>query len=321
MPGVVAVLIAVFALMCSMPGAFAQGILGTGAPFFGNFIGTSGEYALPGAINVDVGYCSHTHPVSFTLEVDGTPVPSAFELINQDYPLEGLWLGISGETAVRESLDLVLSGTWLVFSQGAAKGTYQHFDGSQATRTREMTASTDWYTAEAAGRLWLTGSSALLFGFRYDSFATSLKRPANPINFGGSRPDQEGNIRINSYLPFAGLAVTFGETVKASIIGFPCAPGHARYEETVGSSPVRYEAGGYFSTSYFVEAAAEYGFNVLGGTASLFGTWTWLHGVASVNFTRFDAGVDAGSQTYSLTLDRKNLIIGGRVSIPFQSLL
>jgi len=153
-------------------------------------------------------------------------------------------------------------------------------------------------------------------GFRFDSFSTNFTDPTPTASFGTSTPGDEADVTITAYIPYVGLVVNLDSTVKFGLIGFPYVFGTVKYNETIGGVPVRYEFSGNLQDSYFLETFAEFGTQVMGGYAGIFGILTYLHTSSDVDFNRLTAATST-SVPYRITHDRQNWILGGKFALSF----
>jgi hypothetical protein len=123
-------------------------------------------------------------------------------------------------------------------------------------------------------------------------------------------------------MPYVGLLAKYGKAVRAGVLGFPYVPGHIRYGETLGGLEPRIKVSGPISKSYFFEAFAECGAELMGAKMGFFAKWTYVHCKAGTDAAAEDPHPVNPENRYDsvdVTFDRRNWIVGGVVGLDFIS--
>jgi hypothetical protein len=286
---------------------------------FGRATGCAGDITPGGGLAFEIGYTGDRRGVALDFTTD-EGFGRAFPNWRLKYPLQGLWLGLSASLPVNERLSFIASGSWLVPSNQESDEE-QFFTGARPTLLRNWRTSIQWYTAGAGAALSWDGPVTLLGGFRYDSFETNFDDPAE-VYFVGGLPTDEADVRVNLYIPYVGLVARYGSVVRAGFIGFPYVPGHIRYGETLGGLEPRIKVSGPISQSYFFEAFAECGTELMGANIGFFAKWAYVHAKAGTDAIAEGSDPQNPENRYDsvdVTFDRRNWIVGGAVGLQFIS--
>jgi len=266
-------------------------------------------------LTFDVGYLISSRAAVLDITAEGA-VPGGTSQFTHRYPVEGLWLALSADGRVGD-LGVFARGSWLVPANRLSEEFYL-FSG--ATGHRNWSTKIQWYNGDIAGLYPAYGGVSGIGGFRFDSFSTNFGDPAGVSpNFTAARPGDEADLTMTAYIPYVGLVVNLDSVVKFGLIGFPWVPGTVKYSSTFGGTVpggLRYEASGNLKRSYFLETFAEFGTQVMGGYAGIFGILTYLHTAADVDLDRLGVAVPT-SVSYTLTHDRQNWILGGKFALSF----
>ena len=312
------VVLASLLVLALVPGfASAQSWLLPGLPALPSF-GGNGCGSCPGglggvSIGADVAYVGYSRSTTFELTSQGQGVLAGGTDFRQGYPVHGIQLSGMATTAPNDRMTLFARGTWLLPWNGESFETTA-FGAARPERT--WTTSTQWWTAEGAGAWTLNGASAVVAGLRYDSLQTNFSDPTEPnVIFGQIG---EADLQVNLWIPYVGIVVQQGPA-KFGVIGTPWVPGHVRYRQTHFTT-VRMSGSGAVRNGYFLEAFGELNANLMGATAGLFAKWTLVHtrSVASVS-DRVGGGVILGNDTFDITFDRPNWILGAQAALKFNS--
>jgi len=287
---------------------FAQGL---GLPSFGGLMG--GPSCAPKAdpkggagLALEVGYLTTNPSVSLDFTADQLALGGVRQFQHR-YPVQGLWLALSADGRVGD-LGVFTRGSWLVPSN---KESDEAYNGTVALRT--WGAKTQWYTLEGAGMYPAYGSFAAVGGFRYDAFDTSFSDPV-AVGLAFTNPSDEADVTVRAYIPYFGLVVNQDAALKFGLIGFPYLFGNVKYNQTFGGV-FHFESSGALRNGYFLEAFAEYGAQIMGGYAGIFGTWTYLRASADMDITQ--AGAAGAPQPYTFSMQRQNFIFGGKFALSF----
>lgn len=278
-------------------------------------------------MKAEVGYAFGPRGMAFTADYQW-PFP-IFEI---KYPVEGLWLGLCLEKPPRANLGLFLKGTWLApISQRISDFGFLDF---QLFRSRWDT-KTQWYTLDVAATYPVDSTFDVLAGFRFDSLDTTFKnsdadggRGFVPSDYAWLM-DREDHLSFACYIPYVGLSLQYGQAVRLSVIGTPFFWDSLVYIRNTGPNDTlagRWASSWEFrsrpaSTAYFIEATAEYGWDVGVGKANLLAKWTYLRttfpGILNANTS---TGRDS-EELEGLTLSacRQNVVLAGSFTVPFTS--
>lgn len=315
------------ALFLAFPiGASAQG-------WFGGLFGSSGqsgsccspcEPCCPSSIKLDVGYLFGDRGVQIGPSVsrdnvsgDGTFVgASAWK---SQWRVQGVQLGATAQVPLRDDFGVLLRGTWLFPDNSKASDTYTIPTGLAGDFAVNWGTKTQYYTLDAAAVYPACALCNVLGGFRYDSLCTDFKNPSyGLLNFDGADKAQG---TINEFIPYVGLAVNYGTTARVAFIGTPILWGTLKFEETFGrTGPIAYQYNATLQKGYFLEASAEYGVNIGGGTASLLAKWTYLHSTGTPTAHANEPGIpNADVAKLSTDLLRQNVLLAAQFNVPFTS--
>ncbi len=256
------------------------------------------------------------------------------------FPVRGVKLSLSGQKVVSPNTALVLSVSYLIPSLVDAVDTYDWQTVRQGfhTQARGWKADLQWWDVDGMGVFRPYEALSILGGFRYDSFQTCFSDPSSMQNIaGGLRgyPTDESDLTITCYVPYAGVQVNMGSpygnlTVKA--IGTPWLPGEVIYKNTVNAErPAggvrfnRFSTSGSFSSAYLLELFAEYGLDIAGYRAALFGEYSLTHAVAHLEKERVQqptgGSVLTDSDRFAFSFNRNVWVVGGKISIQLAGLL
>lgn len=300
-----------------VPSAGADVLFGSGLsglPFFG---GSSGGYCgpfCPGGLKLDVGYLWNKRAVQFgeTIRDDGTffgRQDSKFR-----YPLEGVQVGATLQAPLKDNVGVILRGTWLFPTNGRAT---QENDDVTFLAARDWSTKCQYYTLDGAGVYPFCAPFNFLAGFRFDSLFTDFKDPQRTSDFGASLPTDRTEVTLNSYIPYVGLALNYGRSLRLYFIGTPIYWADLKYRETVGFWPASLEYKANLRNTYFMEASAEYGAAIGPGTASVLAKWTYMHGTDTATFRGRFAGAVFEQDQASIALIRQQLYVGGSFNLDF----
>jgi len=306
-------------MLALIPGlASAQGWLLPGLPSLPSFGGSGcgSCYGNLGGMTIggDVAYVGYSKSASVDFVAQGPGIGGIVQW-RQGFPVHGIQL--SGIAAVSPSSIVTLfgRGTWLLPWNGESFEEYRPLSAS-----RNWSTSQQWWTAEGAGAYWFSASAAILGGLRYDSFMINFKDPSDVALIAGL-PGDEADFQLSAWIPFGGVLVQQG-AAKFGVIGFPWVPATVRYRQTIGAAipgAARISGSGSLTDGYFFEAFAEFGVNLMGATAGLFVKWTVVHGRSSLSMDENFNGLGFASDTFQLSLDRQNWILGAQATLNFRS--
>jgi hypothetical protein len=235
--------------------------------------------------------------------------------LRYEYPVDGLWLAVSAYRPVGDGFGIFARGSWLVPSHNQADHTYLLTIGT--VESRRWRTKVQWYNADIAGTYSPHGALTAIGGFRFDSFDTTFHdRDVEAVD---ELPTDVHDLTVTAYIPYVGMMVNQGSALKVGLIGFPYVPGNIKNNRTYGSAVLRHEATGSLRTSYFLEAFAEYGGQLMGGYVGIFGIWTFFHGNSVLDVTRIVGGGGTTSGQYQFSMNRQNWILGGNFRMNFAS--
>jgi len=289
----------------------AQGFLPPGLPSLGS--GGSSYYGYDKQITVvgDIGYVCQSHAADLSFEAEGAGfLPLGANGWKQSFPVQGALLGATASFATGGGLTFLGRGTWLFASGGES---YENYKFGAGAGERKWGAKPQWWTLEGAAAYGLNGSSAVIGGLRYDSFEVSFDNPSNYTIAG--LPTDQADLRFSAWIPFAGVVAKHGGA-KFGLVGSPWLPGSLKYGQTLGGTGVRYDGSGAMQSGYLLEAFGEYAVNLAGVSAGLYAKWTLAHGTTKITADRL-GGTE--SDTFSVSLERQNWILGASAAMSFYS--
>jgi hypothetical protein len=305
---------------------------------FGRSTGYCGEKSCdPGpSLALEVGYTGDRRGATVDITTD-TGFGIAFPNWRYNYPLQGLWLGLTANIPVGDRLSFTASGSWLVPSNQRADEEQIFYTGIQPTFVRKWATSIQWYTLGAGAALSLEGPVSVVGGFRYESFETKFHDP-EAIFFVNNSPTDEAEVQVNLYLPYVGLVMGLGSGSSAScgsceiwdpkvqvgLIGFPYTPGEIKYAETIIELEPRFSVSGPVSNGFFMEAFlnCNCGIGVSGANVGFFAKWSYVHAKAGATADAEDTAIvnpENRADSADLTFDRRNWTIGAIFDVNFVS--
>lgn len=327
------VIVGIFVVTCAPGLVGAQSLLPAGLPSFGGLFGGGGCAApgcdpkLGGGLDFLVGYLDTNRSLVTELSAQGDDFAGLLSL-RRSYPVRGLWLALLAHGSLNENVGVFARGSWLVAQRVRPQHELYTLQGEENIDPggSDWTAKPQWYNVDA-GLLYtfsscgVAGNASFIGGFRFDSLDTTFTRSQNFFNIAGL-PGDNSDLGVTSYIPYVGLMMQQGPAVKVGLIGFPYVPGTVKYKETVGDAePVasRFSYSGNFRNSYFLEAFAEYGASIPGGSIGIFGIWSYLHARSDVSVSGDWVGLGnlVQSQSFDFNYDRQNWIFGGKAAITF----
>lgn len=299
----------------------AEGLCGIGLPglpSFGGYPGSSsgcGEKLCPAGLELDVGYLWGHRGMTFGFDAKG-PLIAGVDAANRfTYPLEGLWLGLTAQTRLKDGLGVILRGTWLVPSNQRVQEEFV-VPGVAFVPSREWGTKTQYYTLDAAAVYPFCAPFNVLGGFRFDSLVTDFKDPKRETDYGNSLPTDRAEVSFTGYIPYVGVGINYGQALRLSFVGTPILWGELKIRETIGVGVQSWEWNSALRNGYFMEASAEYGMGVGVGRAALLAKWTYLHATSRSATGTFQGG---GSGDFSMNLDRQNYLLAGSFTVPLAS--
>jgi hypothetical protein len=320
----VAILFLVAVVFALAPAAVsAQGLIGAGLPgmpsLFGGYAGgpsACGEKCggLAAGTNLYVGWMDDAKGVTAKFTPEGIPLPTlaAVNEISQQYPVRGLWLGLTQSVPLSENLAIVGSGWYLIPSD---RRSTEAFNLPGFTLTYDWGSKSQWWFVD--GLLAYGGGNVqLLAGFRYDYFTTKFSDPSPPFFVVGF--NDTADVKSEGFIPLFGVqyAQAGGNSnLLFRIVGVPTLLGNISYRQSVINTAASLEGKGNYNGGYFLEAFAQYGWSLGGmGNMGVFGRYnvTGGHSVLS-----FDLLPLAQSADYRLGLNRYTWTFGGEFSLNF----
>jgi hypothetical protein len=260
-----------------------------------------------------VGWMGDAYAMSFGLAAGG-PNLGGILSVEQKYPLNGLWLGISDLVTLDDYFGIMVS-SWFFVDSGSTSG--ETYVSGAGVFGEKWSTETDWYYLDGAVTMSVGGNAEAIGGFRWDHLDTRFKNRRRAP--GLIAPEGIADFTANAFLPYLGLqyryvSSTSGMTVRA--IGFPFVPGNFNYRETIVPGSRLLEKGDY-EKGYFFEAFGEYSKAVYGSAhLGVFGKWSTIHAKSdNVNAK----ATSFGTEKAELRLDNHAWAIGGSVSIPIGS--
>lgn len=294
----------------------AQGLLGgglSGLPFVGGFLrgpaaGTCDEAPFPRAVTeAYVGYMDHRPGASFGFSTGGPGLLNAFE-VRHEYPLRGVWLGLSETVALNEQIGLFASGWYLLPSNFTSEEFY-----NLDTAHRRWNTDTQWWFVEGLGSVRIADGFSLLGGLRYDRYTTRFKDPYDAIGVLSLGSDT-ADVMADNWIPLAGAQVACIGTESKLIfraVGFPVLLGNIKYNQAFAGLTA-FEARGNYRNGYFLEFFAQYARKFGPGQVGIFGRWNGTHGTVNLDV---DALPAAGNAEFDLSFHRFSWTLGASVSL------
>jgi hypothetical protein len=235
------------------------------------------------------------------------------------FPVQGLWLELSGMMPLNDRVSLFAAGSWLVPVNGKSDEDYVFFNWGD--RKGRWQTSIQWYTLDGGGAFSSDGPVAVVAGFRYDSFEAGFSDPERIVEI-LSLPSDEANFWFGLYIPYVGLVTGWGSTLRVGFIGFPYLPGEVKYGQTVGAaqpSTVRVDASGAVSDGYFMEIFAQGGADVGAANIGLFGKWEYLRARATLDLDARFLGTQTLNDSVDLGFYRQCWTVGCELTLDFVS--
>jgi hypothetical protein len=314
-------LITTFVASASADGLFGSGL--SGLPFLGgSSVGYRGQSAecgpptCPPGLELDVGYLWGHRGMTFDFDPQNGPAFGFGDLGNHfTYPVEGLQLGLSFQTPLKDDIGIIAKGTWLVPSNQKVEEEFP-ITGVTFTPSREWSSKVQYYTLEGAAVYPFCSAFNVLAGFRFDSLSTDFKDPRRITDYGNSLPTDRSELTFSGYIPYVGLGLNYGPRLRASFVGTPWLWGDLKFRETIGIGNQSYEWRANFKNAYFMEASAEYGLAVGPGTVAMLARWNLLHATGSPDGDFQFAGTTQSSG-FSMALNRQSFFFGGSFNLGF----
>jgi hypothetical protein len=314
-------LIATFVTSASADGLFGSGL--SGLPFFrGSPMGYCGTYpecgmpTCPPGLELDIGYLWGHRGMTFDFDPQNGPAFGFGDLGNHfRYPVEGLQLGLSFQTPLKDDIGVVARGTWLVPSNQKVVEEFP-ITGVTFTPSREWRSKVQYYTLDAAAVYPFRAAFNVLAGFRFDSLSTDFKDPTTVTDYSNSLPTDRSELTFAGYIPYVGLGLNCGQRLRASLIGTPWLWGNLKFRETIGFGNQSYEWSTNFNGAYFLELSGEYGLAVGPGTLAVLARWNLLHAHGSPEGDFQFAGATQSS-SFSMAVNRQSFFLGGSFNLGF----
>ena len=251
--------------------------------------------------------------------------PGGIDFVRYEVPVEGLWVAASAASSGPErGFAAYEPGEGLCFSLGASwlfpnsKQTNETINGAGGPGDRTWSTTTQWYTFEAYASRCAVQNFSLIGGFRYDSFSAKFTDPQPGLDFITSRPADEAELLLASYIPYVGAVTKWGG-VEVGVIGFPWVFGNIEQRQTITGAGVRYQTVGNYRNAYFLETWAEVGRQVGIVNLSAFATYTVLHAVGEFDLQRQPIGGLVQTAPNTFGIDRQNWILGGKLVVGLNS--
>lgn len=320
----VAILFLVAVVFALAPAAVnAQGLIGAGLPgmpsLFGGYGGgpsACGEKCpgLTAGTNLYVGWMDDPKGVTAKFTPEGTPIPTlaAVNEIRQEYPVRGLWLGLTQSVPLGENLAVVASGWYLIPSDRRSTETF-NFTGFASSF--DWSSKSQWWFVDGL-LAFGGGNTQLLAGFRYDYFTTKFSDPSPPLFV--VFPNDTADVRSEGFIPLVGLQyaqASGNSNLLFRIVGVPTLLGNFRYRQSAINTVASLEGKGNYNGGYFLEAFGQYGWNMGGmGNIGVFGRYNVTGGHSVVSF---DLLPGLGSADYRLGLNRYTWTLGAEFALNF----
>ena len=315
------VLFAFLLILSLVPGlGSAQGWLLPSLPSLGgNGCGSCGEPGKAVTVGADIAYVGYSRSTTVNFTAQGLGLFGLLEW-RHGYPVHGIQLSGMATAAPNDRVTLIARGTWLLPWNGESFENYKFADeeGDFGYLERKWTARTQWWTAEGTAAYGVNSASAVVAGVRYDSFMTNFKDPSNTNIPDFGTPNDEADLQVSLWIPYAGIVVHQG-SAKFGVIGSPWLPGNVRYRQTLNFDTDRLSGSGAFSNGYFVEVWGEFSVNLTGATAGLFAKYTYVHGRAVASVDDIFQTPPNANDTVDITFDRPNWIFGAQAALSFNS--
>lgn len=300
-----------------VPAANAQGLFGSGLPdlpFFGGpagrSCGVSQGYCDPGGLKLDVGYLLGERAVRFGID-------SAIGTFDWRYPVEGVQIGATLQAPLKDDVGVILRGTWLFPSNGKAQVDLDPVVGG--AHSQEWSTGIQYYTVDGTAVYPVWAPLNLLAGFRFDSLVNNLRDPRSTSPFfAATLPSDEGKVDLFSYIPYVGVGLSNGGSLRVSFIGTPIFWGDMKFRRTIGGITT-FEHNLSLKNAYFAEASAEYGLSVGPGTAAVLAKWTYMHASGNPTIELRTGGAILVQAPVSTELIRQHFYVGGSFALPLPS--
>jgi hypothetical protein len=318
---ILALALAVF--MAIPVGASAQGWLGGLLPSGGQTGASCGAPCCPGGLKLDAGYLFGQRAVQFGETVGGDGALYILRDSRFRSPLEGVQVGATLQAPLKDDVGVTLRGTWLFPTNGRAD--------EDIARTGDLRVSRDWstkvqyYTLDGAVVYPFCAPFNFLAGFRFDSLFMDF---TGPRTAGGIEwlPTDKTEVTLNSYIPYVGIGLNYGQSLRVSLIGTPIFWGDLQFRETVGGfsgGPDSFEYKANLKNTYFLEASVEYALSVGPGTAGVLAKWTYMHGAGTPTFRDRYANGGAPAiyqqEPAAIALVRQHVYLAATFTIPLTS--
>ena len=215
------------------------------------------------------------------------------------------------------------SGWYLFPNNGDAEETYgANVLGLGLAVSRSWGTDRSWGWLDAMAVLGSPCGLNLIAGFRWDSYSIRLGNP-NPgvVLFPGfGLLANEAELTTNAYIPLIGTQFCCssgpccGLTMR--VVGFPWAPGHVRFGETI--LPIaRVQLTSNFSRASFIEVSSEYSRKWAGfGCIGIFARYNHFEGKGSAT-PQLTLPLPITLNSYEFTVNRTSWALGGKISLDF----
>jgi hypothetical protein len=220
------------------------------------------------------------------------------------WPLKGIWLGMTGDFTLSNGSGLLLSGG--VFLPRRGEGAW--ISRPAGTEFGFEIPSYDWWYADATAKAYVWGQFEFLAGFRWDH--TSVR-----VDYSDNTSD---DYILDAYIPLIGTQVNqrfANGSLLLRVVGSAWVHGNLRYHFWTRTGYAEFGDFHIGSDSSFLEILADYRWK-LGSAVGLgaFAKWNWLRANSE------DKSL-SGSTTESVgwSVDIRSWTLGGVASVDFRS--
>jgi len=230
--------------------------------------------------------------------------------------LEGVQVGATLQAPLKDDFGVTLRGTWLFPSNGKAR---QEADTTAGVAGQDWSTKIQYYTVDGAAVYPFCAPMTFLAGFRFDSLSVTLKSPQSDDPFFLALPTDQTEVTLDSYIPYIGLGLNYGQALRLSLIGTPIYWGDVKFRRTLASTDSIEYKSNLKNNSYFMEVSGEYGLSVGPGTAAVLAKWTYMHGAGNATFSRRTDGIVLEQDPITTDLIRQQFYLGGSFAVALSS--
>ena len=291
-----------------------NGLSSFGGIFGGPFSATCGQELFPkGITEFYVGYMDHRNGTTIDFSRSVPLGPFNGYQIRHQYPIRGVWLGLSETINLSERIGLFGSGWVLLPSNQTDLETYNEMAAARNWNTRNS-----WWYIDGLATFSPGAGFSFLAGVRYDKYTTEFRDPFAAFNV-NSLPSDTADVITHNVIPLVGAQAGYDcpqSRLLFRVVGFPTLLGSVKYRQNfAGTGAI--EASGNYKKGYFLELFSQYVRKFGPGEVGIFARWSGTHGEVDLDVDSVDIAAPTTNGTFDLSLERYAWTVGGSVSLRF----